>query len=207
MTSPHAPLNVLRRLRSHAISRRVDVVFLTDLDARDPPGRADRLELVAIGPEQRGELEAHVRRHHAEWQQSMAMIDDCYRLGFGGYLARMDGEAVGYRWWSGRDHAHPHYSLYGFRPEADEVYSFALHVAPQFRSQGYASEILAKMRRAQLALGYRRTWSVITEDNVPSIRVQTANGAREIARHTVVQLFGRYQLCRGRVRPLHPIWS
>ena len=137
-----------------------------------------------------------MRRHHDEWQQSMAMIDDCYRRGFGGYLGRLDGELVGYRWWSGRDHSHPHYALYGFRPEADEVYSFALHVARPFRSQGHASEILAKMRGAQLASGYRRTWSVVSLENATSQRVQIAHGAREVGRRTVIQLVGRYEMCR-----------
>lgn len=214
-TGPHprelialaGPAQALRQLRSRAIGRREDVLLITAADAPFPDAGGDRLEIVAIEPAHRAELEAHVRRHHGEWQQSVAMIEDCYRRGFGGHLGRLDGEIVGYRWWSGPDHVHPHYDLYGFRPQADEVYSFSLHVAKPFRSQGFASEIVARARRALLAQGCRAIRSVVSSENAASLRLQVALGAREVRRCTVVRLLDRYEACGGRLRRLDPVWS
>ena len=180
--------------------------MLTDLAAPAPPGIADRLVVLPIGATHRAGLEAHIRRYHGETAQSLAMIDENFRRGFGGFVGLLDGEIIGYRWWAGHEHDHPHFRFYAFRPTAEEVYAFGLYIARPFRVQGHAVELVAKMISQLQALGYRRAYSFVQQDNVPSLKVQSQLGAHEVARRPVVRLFKRFVWCGGRFHRHDTLW-
>lgn len=188
----------LRRLRSFVLQRRKDLFMVTDLTAPVPPGITDSLVVLPIGVEHRAGLEAHIRQYHSDTAQSLVMIDECFRRGFGGYVGLLDGEIVGYRWWAGHEHDHPHFDFYAFRPAGDEVYAFGLYVARPFRVRGYAVELVGKMLRQLQAQGIRRVYALIQQDNLPSIKVQSQMGAREAGRRRVVVLFNLVVWSGGR---------
>ena len=196
----------LKGLRPRIFQRRVDFVMVTDLPAPVPPGMTDRLLVLPITREHREGIEAHIRRYHGETAQSLAMIDENFRRGFGGFAGLLDGEIIGYRWWAGHDHDHPHFGFYGFRPAADEVYAFGLYIARPFRKHGHAVELVAKTLDQLLALGYRRIYSLVQQDNLPSLKVQSQLGARQVARRPVVRFFDRIVWCGGRLHRHDPLW-
>ena len=205
MTDRSSLPRALQRMRSFLIRRRVDIVMSTDLLV-PAVGTTDHLTVEKMGVNHRPALEAHVRRYHGQTAQSLVMVDECFRRGFGGVVGLLDGEIVGFRWWAGRDHDHPHFGYYALRPAADEVYAFGLYVARPYRAQGYAFEIVGKMARHLSAIGYRRVFCLVQQDNVASLRVQIHCGAREMARRPVVCLFDRVLWCGGRLHHHDPQW-
>lgn len=193
------------KLVTRLLKRRVDLLFAHDLAVRSPVAISNRLIITAIGPEHHEPLLVFVHKHHVDIAGSIMMIEQCYREHYQGYVALLDGEIVGYRWWVSHDQSHPHLALYGLALGPGDVYTFGLYIARPFRGQGFALELVEKMLRSLAAQGHRRNYSAVMRGNEPSWRLHVKLGDTEVDRFTVLTLFSRFLLCRGRLYRCNPL--
>lgn len=192
-------------LLNRLIKWRVDVVFTKDITVPCPVAVPDRLVLTPIGPEHRQVLDDFVHKHHADVANSLAMIEECYRGHYHGFLAQLGGEVVGYRWWADHGQKHPHLALYGLTLQPGDFYSFGLYIARAFRNHGLALEVMEKMRRELAAQGHKRSYSVVKRENMPSQRLRIKFGEVKIQQLTVLTLFSCFLLCRGQLHRRNPL--
>jgi GNAT superfamily N-acetyltransferase len=83
-----------------------------------------------------------------------------------GFVARLDGEVVGFYWWVDGDH--PHLDQLGIRLADGDVYGFDFYLAPEHRGEGRAVEFLHDIETRLHARGYARVWGYVRSDNRPA---------------------------------------
>jgi GNAT superfamily N-acetyltransferase len=96
-----------------------------------------------------------------------------------GFIARHDGEVVGYYWWADRDH--PHLDPLGIRLADGDVYGFDFFLAPEHRGEGRAVEFLYDIESRLRARGYARLWGYVRSDNRPARWLYSMRGYETVA--------------------------
>jgi ribosomal protein S18 acetylase RimI-like enzyme len=189
-----------RALRRRLYRRYEEILELRDL-ARVPEFTGPRrLQIERIDPSHLPALEELCRG--APDAPSVAHMRNFVANGYGGFLARQEGEIVACMWWVDRTSAgtrHPHLVRFDIALAPDEVYLFNLFVAPGARGTGRATEfftcVLAELRGA----GYRWTRGHVAADNLTARLLYRTMHTQEVGRLTCRQFFGRLLLADGRL--------
>lgn len=196
----------LGELLSPVYGRRRDILLCKDLTVESGLKQSGRLEVVPMGTRHLKALVQFVHEHHADVARSLRMLDDCFRHGYEGRVALLDGRIIGYRWWVTPGMHHPQLKLYGLSLREGEAYAFGLYIARAFRAQGHAGEFLAITQQQLRDLGYKKLYNAVGADNVPARRLYTSFGAEELATHVATTFFAFLTSSGGRWMRYDPVW-
>ncbi|MDH3513477.1 MAG: GNAT family N-acetyltransferase [Gammaproteobacteria bacterium] len=174
------------------------MLLCKELKAETGPGSPRRLEVVAIGPEHRDQLEQFIREHHRDVPLSLRMINTWMKNQYGGHLALLNNQVIGYRWWVTHTMYHPHLKLYGISLREGDVYAFGLHIARPFRLQGYARELLEISQELLLKHGYKRLYNVAHLSNIPARQLHQSFGAKELGERVTLTFFSLVIYSQGK---------
>jgi len=108
---------------------------------------------------------AELNRRRCDTRSTARFAADLER-GYHGFLASVDGDVVGYYWWSDDDH--PHLRRLGVRLGDGDVYGFDFFLAHEHRGNGNAVAFLHAIENALHARGYARLWGYVRADNRPA---------------------------------------
>jgi GNAT superfamily N-acetyltransferase len=106
-----------------------------------------------------------------------------------GFVARADGEVVGYYWWADRDH--PHLDHLGIRLGDREVYGFDFFLAEAHRGEGRAVECLHAIETRLREHGFHTVCGYVRSDNRPARWLYSSRGYDSV---------GKVHLRLGRMR-------
>jgi GNAT superfamily N-acetyltransferase len=137
-----------------------------------------RLALEDLGPDSLPALAEFNRRHCATRATARFAAD--LEHGHRGFVARQDGNVVGYYWWAERDH--PHLDRLDVRLEDGDVYGFDFFLAPEHRGDGRAVECLHAVETRLRELGHDRLWGYVRGDNRPARWLYSMRGY-EVVKH------------------------
>jgi GNAT superfamily N-acetyltransferase len=146
-------------LRGHdliVLAKRLDEIAAITFDARLELSDLGAHDLPALG-------EFNARRCDT---RATGRFSDRVAGGDRGFIARLDGEVVGYYWWTDRDH--PHLDRLGIRLAERDVYGFDFFLAEEHRGDGRAVEFLHGIETRLRDLGYARVWGYVRADNRPA---------------------------------------
>lgn len=198
---------MLREKVALVFKKREDVVLCKELEEAPGPHKSSgRLQAIPIRPEHKNHLEQFIRAHHADVARSLRMLDNCFRHGYEGRLALLDGEIIGYRWWVTHAMKHSQLTLYQLSLRPDEVFAFGLYIGRAFRAQGYAGEFLAITQKQLRDLGYKRLCNAVGASNVPARRLYENFGSKALRFCTARIFFSAVVLSGGRVLRYDSVW-
>jgi GNAT superfamily N-acetyltransferase len=147
------------RLRSEellVLSKHLDEIAKITFDRRLMLTDLERADLPAL---------TEFNRRRCDTRATTRFAADLGR-GYRGFIARLDGEVVGYYWWADRDH--PHLERLGIRLVERDVYGFDFFLAEENRGDGHAVELLYAIESRLRELGYARLWGYVRSDNRPA---------------------------------------
>lgn len=164
--------------KAAGVLRAADVIVLRKrLDEIVDIAFERRLALTELVPADLGAL-AELNRRRCDTRSTSRFAADlaCGRRGF---VARRDGELVGWYWWVDREH--PHLRPLGITLAPGEVYGFDFFLAEEHRGDGHAVELLHGIETRLRELGYTRLWGYVHRDNRPARWLYGMRGYENVA--------------------------
>jgi GNAT superfamily N-acetyltransferase len=179
-------VSMLRRIVAVVSPRDAELVLVKDLtkaaytagDGRDL-GTSGREQRWRIEPLQENHCAALLRMHEdaCSLRQGRRVLSNV-RSGYRGFVVNLDGEAIGYFWWIDKRIApqHPHLVRYEIDLGSDEAYCFQYFIAPDYRGEGLANDVLASIEAELHQLGYKRLWGYVESVNLPARWLYSVTG-------------------------------
>jgi GNAT superfamily N-acetyltransferase len=165
----HGARDTLRTaLRRILADRERVIVLIKDLDAIVKPARAEHLVVEDIDASRLADLSRlNLAREQPYADRRFAGY---VHSGFHGFVAYIDGQAIGYYWWVGRDGADSFPDLseregLGIEVGEDEAYGSDFFVLEEHRGGGTAGEFLYKIESSLHDRGFTRLWGYVVSDN------------------------------------------
>jgi GNAT superfamily N-acetyltransferase len=178
---------LLRRAAATVYARRVELVFVKRLDQGKPLHLPhNELRIRAVTPADASALQRFNERYRTK---TKVRACGCYlQNDYGGFLAFLDNELVGYWWWVGSatDPAliHPYVDRFELSLKDDEVFAFDYFIASEHRGRGTGVKFLASIYRELETLGYRRVWGSVDADNIAARWLYKVHGNEVVRRMT-----------------------
>lgn len=120
-----------------------------------------------------------------------------------GFVATLDGEIIGYIWWTDNQISphrnHPFLHRYGIDLMNDEAYFFDFFILPQYRGDGNAVEFLATVEFILKEQGFRRVYGHVLVDNKPARWLYILNGYKETRRVKSLKIFKLILIANNRI--------
>ena len=146
----------LRRLREGYTKEEL-IVLLKTTDEIVEPRKPGPLAMEDMKREHLPEL-IELNRKAGEPESADRYFETSLKLGYHGFVARIDGELVGYYWWVDRDDPNPHADAWQlgkqFELAPGDVYGSSLFLLEEHRGGGTAGDFL-----------YKRIWGYVVKDN------------------------------------------
>lgn len=177
---------VFARLRKAIWSEEVFIVARKDLDrvlvSKRPTG-------VLVEPLGRGHLPLLARLNR---ERDAAVVDERFvaylDAGFKGYVAQLDGAAVGYYWWVDATRAAEFPDLrelgLGIELGPGEAYGSDFYLLEAHRNGRLAGEILGKIETDLHARGFAWLWGYFVASNRPARWMHESRGYERCWTHT-----------------------
>ena len=168
---------VLARLREGYVRNRLEALA-KDLDAglEVPAGSAVQVEELA--PRHLPGL-SELNRRRGE-PEADASFGAALEKGYGGFVAIVGGELVGYFHWVGGDMPVAHHDVWLMGPDfelgAEEAYGSGLFVLEEHRGGGVGGDFLAGVEALLRDRGYRRFWVLVERENAGALRFYERHG-------------------------------
>jgi GNAT superfamily N-acetyltransferase len=157
----------LSRLREGYTKEELTVLLKTT-DAVVEPKKPSGLTVEDMTAAHLPELIA-LNRKAGEPASSDRYFETSMKLGYHGFVARVDRELVGYYWWVDRDNPNPHPELWrlgkDFELAPGDVYGSSLFLLEEHRGGGTAGEFLFGVESAFRDRGYKRIWGYLVKGN------------------------------------------
>lgn len=158
------------RLRREVYSEEVFIVLVKDLADVRPPKRPTGVVVETLSREHLPLLsQLNAERDAPEVDERFAAYVDA---GFNGFVALMDGAAVGYYWWVDASNGaeFPDLRDYGIGIELGpgEAYGSDYYILESRRDGRLASEVLARVEGALRDRGYSTLWGYVVAENRPA---------------------------------------
>lgn len=177
---------LLARLRREVYSEEVWIVQLKDLAEIVPVRRPS------------GVVVEELRRDHLPLLSELNRARDAPQVderfgayldsGFNGFVALVDGKAVGYYWWvdAAKGGEFPDLRDFGLGIELGpgEVYGSDYYILEAYRNGRLASEILAHVEGGLRERGYSSIWGYVIASNRPARWLYETRGYRRLWIHT-----------------------
>ncbi|MDX6622073.1 MAG: hypothetical protein QOE75_5 [Solirubrobacterales bacterium] len=162
--------HLFARLREELWSEEVFLVMTKDLSAVAPVRRPTGIVFEDLRREHLPLLyELNRERHAPEVDKRFTAYVEA---GFQGFVALLDGAAIGYYWWVDaadgaefpdlRDHD------LGFDLGSGEAYGSDFYILEAHRNGGTAGEMLARIEAGLQERGYSRLWGYVLAENRPA---------------------------------------
>lgn len=147
------------------------IVLLKGTDSILEPKKPGKLTIEDLGAAHLPEL-AELNRKRGEPASADLYFENSIELGYNGFIARIDGELVGYYWWVDRDSPNEHGDVWrlgkDFELAPGDVYGSSLFLLEQHRGGGTSGEFLYKIESAFRDRGYKRIWGYVVKGNRPA---------------------------------------
>jgi GNAT superfamily N-acetyltransferase len=147
------------------------IVLLKTTDSIVEPKKPGKLTMEDLGSAHLPEL-IELNRKAGEPLGADKYFENSLKLGYHGFIARIDGELVGYYWWVDRDDPNPHSDVWRlgkqFELEPGDVYGSSLFLLEEHRGGGTANDFLYKIEAGFRDRGYKRIWGYVVKDNRPA---------------------------------------
>jgi GNAT superfamily N-acetyltransferase len=154
------------------------IVIVKELDSVVEPWRRGELQVSDLRPEDMSQL-AELNRTRGRPEIQRLFVDYAER-GFHGFLARLDGELVGYYWWVDRDVPRRYTDLQKLGLEIElgeqDVYGSHFFLIEEHRGGGVAADFLFEVESSLRDRGFTRLWGYVAGGNRPARWVYSTRG-------------------------------
>jgi GNAT superfamily N-acetyltransferase len=175
-----ALLHLARRVRAQVHERDRHLVVVKDLREIAEPRRRCPLELEPVERRHLPALRALNRERHDLTGDARFAGD--LDSGYGGFVARVDDELIGFYWWADAGMP-PHRELsavaLGVELGPGDVYGTDFYVAERHRAGGTANELLYRVETALRERGFERLWGTVEIGNRPARWAYATRGYQE----------------------------
>lgn len=169
-----------------------DVIFKQALDKPPPAIKSDELSVVDADWETVDKFLAD----HAELRGFRPKAKSYFENNFKAILAILDGEPVGYVWWTDaqvgtEECQHPQVHRYNIDMSGGAVWGFDMHILTARRGESTASDFFGLFRQHLHASGYSVLWGAAQKDNRPALWLHRLQRFEEALTVHSVELFGQ----------------
>ena len=172
---------VASRLREGHVSNRLEAMA-KNLDAGPEAADESAVRVEELTPRHLPQIsELNRRRGEPEADRSFRAA---LEKGYGGFVAIVGEELVGYFHWVGGDMPVEHHDVWLMGPDfelgSDEAYGSGLFVLAERRDAGVGGDFLTGVEARLRDRGYRRFWVLVERENVGAIRFYERHGYRRM---------------------------
>jgi len=194
------PGHVVRRLLRYRAAN--ELVLTKDLRETRQLDFQSGLEIREVENEDRATLAAFHDEHDVETSQR-DRIQSYLAHGHNGWLAFVDGELVGYLWWTDSSfdytNCHPHLRVYGIELGERDAYMVDFYIAPDRRGSGRAMEFFNRAQQDLGSRGYERAYGLVAVQKVAAKWVYTSLGWRIVREQRGHVFFNTLGFSNGQV--------
>lgn len=186
--------NKLRVLfAEHCYGSSDDVIFKQSLDK--PPPAIINQELSVVDADW-PTVEKFVSSH-AELRSFRSRAKSYFENNFKATLAMLDGEPVGYVWWTDaqigtEECQHPQIHRYNIDMSDGAVWGFDMHILVAHRGESTASDFFGLFRRHLHEAGYSTLSGAAQKENRPALWLHRIQRFEEVSTVHSVELFGLF---------------
>lgn len=181
-----AAADLLARLRTEIYSEEVSLVLLKDLGEVGPVKRPTG---IAVEDVRRDHLPLLAQLNR---ERDAPQVDERFAAyvdaGFHGFVALLDGAAIGYYWWVDAEKGaeFPDLRDFGLGIELGpgEVYGSDFYILEAHRNGHLGREMLTRIEGSLSARGYSKLWGYVLADNRPARWVYESRGYQRLWTHT-----------------------
>jgi GNAT superfamily N-acetyltransferase len=175
------------------------IVLLKTTDSIVEPKKPGKLTMEDLSSAHLPEL-IELNRKAGEPLGADKYFENSLKLGYHGFIARIDDELVGYYWWVDAeidpDHSDiEHYGL-GIELQPGEVYGFDFFLLEEHRGDGKSMEFLHKIETALSDLGYTLLWGYVVAGNKPARWLYSLRGYKPVRKIASRRVLGRRMATR-----------
>lgn len=177
--------DLLARLRRDLYSEETSIVLLKDLNEVLQVRRPTGVVFEDLRPEHLPQLyELNREREAPIVDRRFAAY---FEAGFHGFIALLEGRAIGYYWWVDAAGAAEFPDLrdydMGFELGPGDVYGSDFYILEAHRDGRLAGEMLARVEGGLADRGYSRLWGFVLADNRPARWLYESRGYERLWTH------------------------
>jgi len=178
--------DIFARLRHELYSEGTSIVLLKDLGEVRPVKRPTGIVFEDLRREHLPLL------YELNRERAAPAVDKRFTeyvdAGFHGFIALLDGKAVGYYWWVDADGGEEFPDLrdfdMGFELGPGEAYGSDFYILEAHRNGRRAGEMLARIEGGLADRGYKKLWGFVLADNRPARWLYESRGYERLWTHT-----------------------